>query len=579
MQILTFCVFLPLTMVLMVAAFNENVRKRILAWGSVRKWENRLVIDERMYWLLFAVIMAMGVFSRCWRFLELPRGYNQDGLMAAVESYCLLKGGVDQLGTSWPTYFEAWGFAQMSTLYSWLMIPFVYLLGTCKLALRLPMLLMGLAMLPVIWDFSRRMLGKGFALLALFVVAISPWHILHSRWAVESNLLPHLMMLACYLLYIGRSNRLALYGSMVLFGMAPYAYGLACFSVPVVLLSMAAYYLAHRKVGVADVLVCVLIFALLSGPFYYTMAINAFGLDPVQLGPITLPYFELSQRTNDMPFSQLNPFATLLKNVIGYVYAVLLGGYEQGMSAIDWAHTLYRFMPPLVIYAVYRMWRDRREKVLRKEEGADGDGMMLILSWLAASLLSGMMIGFGVIHNNVSFFPMIIICAYGLYMMAGKLRSAAFLMIVMLVVSYVGVNVTYFGDEEYHKEITYGVFQDGLVDALEDTWDWDYDEVYIGVGESITSRKIAEASIMFAHNIDYAGRSEEIELYSSAGEPTGWYFTERYKLLNMTEFEPDPMACSVYIFRQNEKDLFDETDYLIKDYGNYAAAYPRYWAE
>lgn len=579
MQTITFFVFLPLMLVLMVVAFNENAHKRLLENRWIQTLEKRLVISERMYWLLFALIMTAGVFSRCWRFLELPLGYNQDGLMAAVEAYCLLEGGVDQLGTSWPTYFEAWGFAQMSTLYSWLMIPFVSLLGTTKLALRLPMLIMGLIMLPVVWDFARRMLGKGFALLALFVVAISPWHIVHCRWAVESNLLPHLLMLACYLLYLGRSNRWALYGSMILFGLAPYAYGLACFSVPVILLSMAVYYVARRKVGIADVLVCVVIFLGISGPFYYTMAINAFGLETVHLGPVTLPYFELSQRTMDMPFSQINPFAVMLSNVVDYVYSVLLGGFEQAMSAIDWAHTLYRFMPPLVVYAVYRMWRDRRKMVVCEEDSARRDGMMLVLVWLAASLLSSLMIGFGVIRNNVSFFPLILVCAYGLYLLSCRLCTAAALAIAMLAVSFVGLNATYFADREYQQEVTHGVFHYGLVEALEDTWTWDYDEVYIGVGSSITSHKIAEAAIMFAHDIDYAGRSEQVELLNASGEPTGWYFTERYHLVNMQEFTPDPMACSLYIFRQGDKHLFAEEDYLITDYGNYAVAYPRYWAE
>ena len=50
-------------------------------------------------------------------------------------------------------------------------------------------------------------------------------------------------------------------------------------------------------------------------------------------------------------------------------------------------------------------------------------------------------------------------------------------------------------------------------------------------------------------------------------------------LQNFSDFEPDPMECAVYIVRQQEKALFDEADYLITDFGNFAAVYPRYWAE
>ena len=103
MQMITFCVFLPLTLLLMTVAFSDKLRSRVLAAEPIRSMEEKLHISGRMYWLLFVLIMAAGVFSRCWRFLELPLGYNQDGLMIGVEAYCLAMGGVDQLGTSWPT--------------------------------------------------------------------------------------------------------------------------------------------------------------------------------------------------------------------------------------------------------------------------------------------------------------------------------------------------------------------------------------------------------------------------------------------------------------------------------------------
>lgn len=39
------------------------------------------------------------------------------------------------------------------------------------------------------------------------------------------------------------------------------------------------------------------------------------------------------------------------------------------------------------------------------------------------------------------------------------------------------------------------------------------------------------------------------------------------------------MECAVYIIAQDQKNLFDPQDYLIKDYGIFATVYPRYWAE
>ena len=75
----------------------------------------------------------------------------------------------------------------------------------------------------------------------MFLLALNPWHIVLSRWALEANMLPHVLLLAVDLLLAGMQKRWALYLSMVLFGLAPYAYGLAAVSVPFILLPAAVF--------------------------------------------------------------------------------------------------------------------------------------------------------------------------------------------------------------------------------------------------------------------------------------------------------------------------------------------------
>ena len=87
------------------------------------------------------------------------------------------------------------------------------------------------------------------------------------------------------------------------------------------------------------------------------------------------------------------------------------------------------------------------------------------------------------------------------------------------------------------------------------------------------------ANVMFAHRIDYAMRAEEEELRGPDGEPNGWYYGERYIYQLFEDFEPDPTECAAYIVSAEETALFDEEDYIIERFGNFAAVYPRYWAE
>ena len=498
--------------------------------------------------------------------------------MAGVEAFCLLSGGTDQYGTSWPTYFEAWGYSQMSTLYSYLLIPFIKLLGLSKFTLRLPMLLMSLAALPLMWDLARRIAGRDFALLALFLLALNPWHVALSRWALEANMLPHVLLLAMELLMIGREKRWALYLSMVFFGLAPYAYGLAAVSVPCILLPAAIFLAARREVKPLDVAVCVILFAAVSAPYYVTMVVNAFELETVTFGPITIPRFAHSNRSNDIALGAENPYMDMAQKLKEFL-PMAAGLYPAGeYNGVKWANTMYPFVVPAALFGWYKLCRDRRKLALSGSEAPLRDGGMLILIWMFAAIVNTAMVGSVVNRNNILYYPLILCAAYALWQMGRRLRVALAAMLVMIAVGFGGMCGVYFGDADYQNR-TGSYFLNGLQNALDETWDWDCDRYYLTTMGRADGKKVMTAQVMFAHQINYAMRAEDKELRGRNGEPNGWYFTERYILQDFSDFEPDPTECAVYIIRQQEKALFDEADYLITDFGNFAVVYPRYWAE
>lgn len=569
----------PLMVALLGFALNDRLRRRALSLRAASAVQT-LTVDRRLYWAAFALCMLAGVLVRCWRFGVLPLGLNHDEAMAAVEGYCLGMDGTDQYGTSWPTYFEAWGFSQMSTLYSYLLIPFIRVLGLSRVTSRLPMMLVSVAMLPLIWDFARRIAGRGYALLTLFLLAINPWQILQSRWGLEANLMPHVLLTAAYLLYIGRQKRWALYLSMVFFALTPYAYGLACFVLPIPMLGMAAYYLVKRYAKIWDVLVCGLIFSLVAGPYIATMVVNAFGLETLRLGPVTMPLFAESHRTNEMIFSYVTAYQLGLQNVKGLLDASVFGSKAAVYNAIDWAHAMYRFAAPLYVFGAYRLWRDRRRLAAQGVDEALCAAGMLLLLWLAGTAMSATLTGTdgSVNRNNALYYPLIFFTAYALLLMGRRLRIALAAAATVFALSFAALCGTYFG-EDYQKQVG-DEFRYGLQEALLDTWDWDYDRYYLTNFGRNDGVKQMTANLMFAHRISYAQRSEQTDLTGPDGQPTGWYFTERYVFTDYEGFEPDPMECAVYIITSDKKSLFDPEEYLFTDYGEYySAVYPRYWAE
>ena len=579
MKELSYCVLLPLMVFLIAAAYNERLRARLLSVRAIASLESRLQGEnDRLYWVAFALCMAAGIGVRCWRFGQLPYGVNQDGAMAGVEAFFQLRDGTDHNGVSWPTYFEAWGFSQMSTLYSYVLIPFIRVLGLNRFSLRLPMLLASLISLPILWDLARRIAGKGYALLALFVLAGNPWHVLLSRWALEANLFPPVLLVGVYLLYLGKDRRWALYLSMVFFGLTPYAYGVACFSTPVLLAGMALYYLVKGRVRVVDVIVCALIFGGIAAPYFATMLINMMGWPTIHLGPITIPYFENSLRSNEIGLVQWNPYLVMISNFRAFFGLFLVSDFQDCYNAIDWASLMYRFTPPLILFGAYRLWRDRRDLARRGGQDFSADGGMLILMWLFAAAFNSMTIAGVANRNNVLLFPLVLILAFALFKMGSRLRVALCAAVAVFTLSFGMLCVTYFADETYQNTVgTY--FHDGLQQALTDTWDQTLDKTYLSITGGNARDKRMLSQLMFARSIDYSALSGASELDGPDGKPSGRYFDEFYAFADFDEFVPDQNERAVYIIMERDKDKFDQEAFSITDYGQYAVAYPRLLAQ
>lgn len=147
--------------------------------------------------VLLVLFLLMGAALRLWRFGAVPEGLNQDEAFAAYEAWCLLKTGRDSFGHSLPVYLTAWG-SGMNALESYLMIPCLALLGRTTLAVRLPQLVVSLLSLPAAYGVGKRMADKWAGLCGLFLLAVCPWHVMLSRWGLESNLAPGFLLFGLF---------------------------------------------------------------------------------------------------------------------------------------------------------------------------------------------------------------------------------------------------------------------------------------------------------------------------------------------------------------------------------------------
>ncbi|MEG2082229.1 MAG: glycosyltransferase family 39 protein, partial [Oscillospiraceae bacterium] len=192
------------------------------------------------------LIMLCGVLVRVVNFGTTPTGFNQDEAFAGYEAFSLLHYGVDSWGYHNPCYFVSWG-SGMNVLQSYLAIPFIKLLGCSITAVRLPQLLLACLSLPVFYLLMKNVFSTRAALTGLFLLAISPWHIMLSRWGLESNLAPAFLLLGLYFFIKGIENNRYWLASGVMYGLSLYAYSITWLVVPVTIVLWVLYLLLSKQ--------------------------------------------------------------------------------------------------------------------------------------------------------------------------------------------------------------------------------------------------------------------------------------------------------------------------------------------
>ena len=264
--------------------------------------------------ILFAIILLIGIFARTWEFASLPPGLNPDEASIGVEAYYLYKFGMDRYGMTYPVHLISWGSGQ-NAFYAYLLIPLVALKGINAFAVRLPMMLAGILSLLLIFVAGKKLFGEKFGLLAMFFMAISPWHIVNSRWAVESNIMPFLFLAGFTALILAEQKNIWFIVSSVFFSLCLYAYGTAYAGVPVFLLLTVPLLLKLKRVTISQVITGAIVFLLITFPILLFLAVNTFKLDTMHLGTITIPRLPVEARYETMAavFGE-SPFAALTEN-------------------------------------------------------------------------------------------------------------------------------------------------------------------------------------------------------------------------------------------------------------------------
>lgn len=501
--------------------------------------------------IIFFVILAIGIFVRCLRFGMVPAGLNQDEAFAGYEAYSMMHYGMDTAGYTNPVYLVAWG-SGMNALESYLMMPFIAIFGLTPFAIRLPQVILGVASLFVVYLTGKKLYDTKTGLCAMAMLACCPWHIMLSRWGLESNLAPGMILIATYFLLEGAENSKFLIPSAFFYGLSLYAYAAVWVIMPFILAVEIGYLIYARKIKI-DVYTIIsgVIILILALPLLLFVLVNMGVIGEIKTGFISIPKL-LVFRASEVSVDNLAGKIGNLFDIITKQTDNLPWNYVEGYGFIGYVALIFSVVGLIVL-----IWDI--VKYYKNKGGRYCPGIMLFINFIFPLIL-GMLIYVNINRINILFLPMIILAGVGVARIRSNIAIAGVALYFCLFLFF--FSKTYFG--KYNDEISYH-FGAGLDQAIEFA-DTHSELVYLS-GDIHYPRVLFYAQVPvteFRNTVVYNN-------YPSSFLSTD-SFTKYSYVFNSDD--PDNSTDAAYIIG-DDRDMtaFKDKGFKLAEFGRYRVAY------
>lgn len=518
----------------------------------MKKIFQQIPFELAIFWLF----LAIGIFARCFMFTSVPADINQDEAFAGYNAYTLLTTARDSFGFRMPVYLTAWG-SGMNALESYLMVPFVAIFGLKVWVIRLPMLLAGIFSLVILYKLVKMFSGTKQALATLFVLAIVPWHIMLSRWGLESNLAPAFVLFGLYFFAKGIDKPKYLMVSSLFYGLSLYAYATIWAVVPFIILFQVLYLLWIKKLhnccytwaSLGILILCAL-------PLFLFLLVNQGKLDPITLPFISIPkllYFrdsEISLEKIPENIGNLFSILTLQSDGLPWNYTEKFGIFYPISIPFFFVGFLWSFE---------NAWKGLKERVANLD--------ILILIWLVAGFVIGILINVNINRVNLLFIPMLLMIAKGLFLVFHYLHpSALAIPFVIYACYFASFEKHYFTD--YKNQISWH-FCKGIDAAM------NYIETDLKKAESVkVSHDVSWPRVLFFAKPEL---NDFLQTVQYSNFPAAFLDAVKFTRYKFYFDENNLDGISVYLLSKSNgaSSTLENAGYEIREFDNYLVGSPK----
>jgi 4-amino-4-deoxy-L-arabinose transferase-like glycosyltransferase len=229
-------------------------------------------------------VMGAVLVAAALRFFDLggvPPALNQDEAMNGYDAYSIFVTGRDHLGHAFPIAgLESFG-DWVSPLLTFLSVPFVGALGVNLVSIRAVTAAVGVLAVPLAYRLGVEFLGsRAVGVGAAWLLALSPWHVHLSRFAIPPALVPTLCaLLLVALAWAGRtSGKRAVVITSLVAALTVVSYPTMKLYVPLLLLTaIIIYWPAYQKAGWEALAYATVVFLAVAGPNLYVSVFDPGG--------------------------------------------------------------------------------------------------------------------------------------------------------------------------------------------------------------------------------------------------------------------------------------------------------------
>jgi hypothetical protein len=505
--------------------------------------------------LLIVSALAIGIILRLWDFGNLPAGLAEDEASAVVEAASLYHYGIDRNGMSYPVYFVSWGSGQ-NVLYSYLLAPLVPL-GLSAVVIRLPMLISGVITLLIVYGIAKKLFSPSVAIIAIFLLAISPWHVMLSRWVYEANLFPFVFSLAFLcLLHVDR-NPLWFFAGAAFLGLSLYTYATSFFLIPLFILLTVAFLIFRKIIPIGIILAGLAVFSLISFPIFLFILVNIFRWNPIHIGVITIPRLISEPRFVEM---------------VGFMHGSRFSGYYYNLltlAKILFLHTdelVYNSIPPFgflfpgaILLAVIGAFL-AAGKINQKAIGPWAFGI-----WLVLAFIVGIIQPPNVNRVNILFIPLILCVAAALDWIIRD-RKILVVPVFLVLSSYTVLFWREYTGPDYRSAVGWD-FNNGLIPAIQSTMD--YPQTPVCITNELNMPYIYVELVDLRNPKDYLSGIQYMDP------------NVKFRIVeHMGRYSFGIQNCAlgsgnIYILKNDQRLPLDESLFTSRIFGDYVVYYPR----